>query len=319
MDQPFESDVIEDLAVENPLSSAEEFDEFEGMEEEDLEEGLFDEMGGFAADDAEEGLEDSLEDGYEEEFEDSFEDNYEDAFPREDSFEEGYEEDFQDSFEEDFEEDDFNEYEEAEDLDALDALNAVVADALDTKETGDFLHHVASGLPRATSVARQVGRLVAEGADEFEVLDEMLNLAEAREDLDAAIPIIAGLTIRTTMPRVSRLPRSTRRQLVRSVSQSTRMLTRRLGTEAVRAVPCVVGAVQRTAQRQRMPTSQIPEAVRHTTARVAQDGNLVRRLVRSSRPTRIQIGKTSCRCQNRRKKPRRILIRGPVEIIIGSY
>ncbi len=124
MDQPFESNVIEDLAVENPLSSAEEFDEFEGMEGEGLDAGLF---------------------------------------------------------------------------------------------------------------------------------DEMLDLAEAGEDLDAAIPIIAGLTIRTTMPQASRFPDSTRRQLVCSVSQSIRTLARRQGTEAVRAVPCVVGAVQRTAQRRRMP------------------------------------------------------------------
>jgi hypothetical protein len=49
-------------------------------------------------------------------------------------------------------------------------------------------------------VAGLVGRVMADEADEFEALDEMLELAEEEDLLDAAAPVVAGLTIRRTVP-----------------------------------------------------------------------------------------------------------------------
>ena len=80
MDQPFESEVTEELAAETPFSSAEDFDEFEGMEEEGLgNEDLLDEMYGF--EDLEGSEEKSFLDnnGFDEGFDDSFEGEFEDA------------------------------------------------------------------------------------------------------------------------------------------------------------------------------------------------------------------------------------------------
>lgn len=61
MDQPFESDVIDDLASDTPISSADEFDSYEGINEEGFEEdGFADGMDEFSGDDAA-SLEDNLE------------------------------------------------------------------------------------------------------------------------------------------------------------------------------------------------------------------------------------------------------------------
>lgn len=131
MDQPFESEVMEELAAETPLSSAEEFEEFEGMEGEGFEEGLSDEMSGFAEDYAENGFEDG--------FEDSFEDGFEDSF----------EEEFENSFEAEFGED----YGDASE--AVDALESALADALDAEDADEFFRQLLGNISR---VAGLVGR-----------------------------------------------------------------------------------------------------------------------------------------------------------------
>ncbi|GAB4226200.1 MAG: hypothetical protein Kow00121_54350 [Elainellaceae cyanobacterium] len=315
MNQPFESDVMEDLASESPSSSADEFYEFEDMSE-GFEEDMFDEMEGF-----EEG-------------------DYGESFA-EDEFGEG--------FEEGFEEDLAGDYAEGyEDADALDALEDAMADALGAEDSDEFLRRLrrvvgvarrigrgigqvartvapiasAIPLPQAQAIGRiasVAGRLLADGADEFELLDEMLDLAEDEDTADAAAPMIAGLTIRTTMPRAARLPRPARQQLVRSVTQSTRTIVRRQGPQAARAVPQVVRSVQRTAQRRRVPARQIPQAIRRTTARVAASPRLTRRLAQTRRTTsprgrgmRMGTGRT------RTRTPRRFTVSGPVEITIRS-
>jgi hypothetical protein len=232
--------------------------------------------------------------------------------------------------------------------DALDAMEEAIADALEAEDSDEFLRRVAQGVRRAAQVARQVGRgvgqvarvvgpvasliplpqaqaigaianiagrLLADGADEFEALDEMLAFAEEEDAVDAAAPIIAGLTIRTMMPRAAQLNRTTRRQLVHSVRQSTQTLARRQGAQAVRAVPRVVQAVQRTAQRRRVPAQQLPQAVRRATASVARNPRLVSRLARATQQAsavtrRYATGATGI--------PQRLIIRGPVEITIRS-
>ena len=319
MEQPFEHDLMEDLADESPLSSAEEaFDEQAGMEAEGFagEDTFSEEMHGFDA-----GVEEDL--------------------LAEDGAEEGFEADVGD------------------DLgirggligeaNPLDAMEEAIADALDADDSDEFLRRISRGIRTAAGIARRVGRgvgqvarvvgpiasaiplpqaqligrvanvagrLLADGADEFAALDEMLAFAEDEHAVDAAAPVIAGLTIRTIMPRAARLNRTTRRQLVRSVSQSTRALARRQGPQAVRAVPRVVQAVQRTAQRHRMPAQQLPQAVRRAVARVASNPNLVRRLARS--PSLTTSTTRQLRVRTGAGAPQRIVISGPVEITIRS-
>jgi hypothetical protein len=233
---------------------------------------------------------------------------------------------------------------------AIAALEDEMADALEAKDSDEFLRRVAQGVRRAAQIARSAGqvvgqaaravapiasaiplpqaqalgrvasvagRLLADGADEFEALDELLAFAEADEVMDAAIPVIAGLTVRTIMPRAARLPQTTRRQLVRSVSQSTRTLARRQGPRVIRAIPRVVQAVQRTAQRRRIPANQLPQAVHRTAARIASNPRLVGQLVRTIQP----VSAVTCGCRHSRARtgaPQRLVMQGPVEITIRS-
>jgi hypothetical protein len=331
MDQPFEADVMDELGADlgfNPADDA--FDETSDFAEDGFED---------SADEYSEGLSDLGMDGFEEE--ESFEEG---------SFDENLTDNFSDNFSDDFSGEVGEAFwEEGDATAAVDALEAAVADALDAEDADEFFRRLARGVRRATQVARQVGRtvgqvartvapiasaiplpqaqaigriaglagrLLAEGADEFEVLDEMFAFSDSNNNIDAALPVIAGLTIRTVMPQARRLPRPARRQLVRSVTQATRVITRRQGPQAARAIPRVVQAVQRTAQRRRVPARQLPQAVRQAAARVARDPRLVRRLA-ASQP----ISSTQGRGRQplaRTGVPQRLVIRGPVEITIQS-
>ena len=316
MEQRFDEDVMDELAAESPPASADEaLDSLEEVDE-----------NGFTAEDA---FADDMQD---------FEAGTDAELLADDNFEEGFEADLGDEFAEDY-----------GGANALDAMEEAIADALEADDSDEFLRRVSRGLRRAASIARQVGRgvgqvarvvgpiasaipipqaqligrvaniagrLLADGADEFVALEDMLAFAEDEQAVDAAAPVIAGLTIRTVMPRTARLDRASRRQLVRSVSQSARTLARRHGPRATRAVPRVVQAVQRTAQRRRMPIRQLPQAVRRTTARVASNPALVRQLT-GSQP------RTAPRTPQRRVRagtgaPQRLVLRGPVEITIRS-
>jgi hypothetical protein len=378
MDQPFDSDVMEDLDVEIPVSSADEaLDGYEGMEE-SFEEGFednhafSDEMDGYDADgffedDAfTENLEGDLWDDSEESG-DGFkphhsnqresnrtkheqgqsrrnrdrsgergdvrrrdrgcrppghrgawapQNNFSDGFSSEEGneFEDGFENGFEDNFGDSFSLGD--EFAEGESVNAMNGIADAIADALEAEDSHEFLRRMAQGVRQSGRVAGIARRLVANGADEFEALDEMLAFAETEAAIDAAVPMIAGLTIRTTMPGAARLNRTVRRQLVRSVAQSAQTLARRQGAQAVRAIPRVVQAVQRTAQRQRIPAHQLPQAVRRTMARVVQNPRLVSRLARATRQAESVTRRYSS--STAPGMPRRLVIRGPVEITIRS-
>jgi len=274
-------------------------------------------------------------------------DEFEEFDAGEDEFEE-----FSDGFEE---MDEFAEADQYEATDVLDAMEDAVADALGADDTDEFLRRLRRGIRSVARVARRVapvvgriartvapiasaiplpwtqaigrvagvvGRVMADEADEFEALDEMFDLAEDEEAIDAAAPVIAGLTLRSSMPGVSRLPRATRRQLVRSVSRSTQMLARRQGPQAVRAIPRVVQSVQRTARRRRLPARALPQAVQRAATQVARSPRLVRQLARPVVPARAPggiarsgIARDGAVCPTCGRH-RIYTLRGPVRLII---
>lgn len=273
------------------------------------------------------------------------------AFEGEDGFE-GYDayDGYEDSLEDYGEEDSLEDYGEdffAEQADT-DALENLVADALDAQDTEEFLRRISRIARRAMGVARRVGqgvgqvarvvapiasviplpqaqaigriasiagRLLADGADDFELLDSLFDLAEEDGDLDAAAPVIAGLTVRATMPRVTQAARPVRRQVVRSVTQATRTIAQRQGLPAARAIPQVVRTVQQTAAQRRLPARQLPQAIRSTAARVAANPQLARRMTQATRQhplPRRRVGRFS----SVPGLARRYSVGGPVEIII---
>lgn len=419
MDQPFESEVMEELAAETPLSSAEEFEEFEGMEGEGFEESLSDEMGGFAEDYAENGF----EDGFEEEFEDGFEgDLGEDYF---NEFEEAEElEDLEEpardeagqrrrrlgrgrrrleqrqrrqrrppsgtgkrakvaagqvglkkeeeqlfiekpeqhgvktmyqSFETDVMDDpfygpegssrmrrssnggysefdaydDYDAYEgfdtyedygydEYEESDPLDEMVEVMADALGAEDSDEFLRRLVKGVRRVAGATRQVGRGIGRvaktvapiasaiplpwtqaigrvagvvgrvagangevpspGNNEFEAFDELVDLAEDEDLLDAAAPAIAALAAHAAAPKVARLPKATRRQIVQATTQAAKKLAGQQGARAVKALPAAVSTAARVVRQQGLPPRALPQAIRRVSQRLSHNPQMLRRL-----------------------------------------
>ncbi|MCZ8046550.1 MAG: hypothetical protein GPI90_01450 [Microcystis aeruginosa K13-05] len=176
-------------------------------------------------------------------------------------------------------------------------------------------------LPQAQLIGRianVAGRLLADEADEFEALEDLFDLAETEDAIDAAAPFVSAVALRTAMPNISRLPRQTRRQLVSSVSQATRTLARRQGPAAARAVPRIVRGVSRTVAQRGLPARSVAPAVRRAAARVAQSPRTVRRLARPlttrSRPGRRSMsGGRPCPTCGRSHSYR---LRGPVTIRI---
>lgn len=167
-------------------------------------------------------------------------------------------------------------------------------------------------------IANVAGRLLADEADEFEALEDLFDLAETEDAIDAAAPFVSAVALRTAMPNVARLPRQTRRQLVSSVSQATRTLAHRQGPAAARAVPRIVRGVSRTVAQRGLPARSVAPAVRRAAARVAQSPRTVRRLARplttTSRPGRRSMsGGRPCPTCGRSHSYR---LRGPVTIRI---
>jgi hypothetical protein len=251
--------------------------------------------------------------------------------------------------------DDYDAYDDYEGEDMMDAMEEAVVDALAAEDTDEFFRRLARGVrnvargaarvarrvaPVVGSIARTVapiasaiplpwtqaigrvanvvGRLMADEADEFEALDEMFDLAEY-DDIDAAAPVIAGLTIRRTMPGVARLPRAERRRIVRSVTQATRTVARRQGPQAARAVPGVVGTVQTAVRQGRIPPRAAPQAIQRAATRVARSPQATRQMAARAGTAARPAGMMARRggtCPNCRQGRRQLRFRGPVTISI---
>jgi hypothetical protein len=185
---------------------------------------------------------------------------------------------------------------------------------------------IASLIPHPHPAAQAVGRLASVAgrvlpADEFDTMEDLFDFAEDEDAIDAAAPVIAGLTILRTMPGVARLPRAQRRQIVRSVTQATRTVARRQGPQAARAIPGVVRTVQTAVRRRRIQPRAAAQAITRTAARVAGSPQMARQMTSragtAARPGRSMVRRRTgsggacptCRGQ-------RYALRGPVTISI---
>jgi hypothetical protein len=173
----------------------------------------------------------------------------------------------------------------------------------------------------AAPVLGLLGRLRAEGATEEEAMDAAAELAAYDE---SAIPIVAGLAARSVLRgRAARLPLAARRRLVHGMGVAARMLTRRRGAGAIRALPRIVRSVRRTQAVRRTPVRVAPGIVRRTAARVARNPRLARRLARPI-PGALRRVRRAVRLggglglAGTAGFPRSLTFRGPVRIQISS-
>ena len=130
--------------------------------------------------------------------------------------------------------------------------------------------------PNLQRIGQSIGALIKSlPADEYEALEAMFDWAEEEDALDEAAPAIAHLTVSLMAPK---LPSSIRHQLLKSITQATRLLGKRQGAEAARAVPAIVQSVLKTAKRRRMPVQALPQKVYRTIAQVGTNRALLTRL-----------------------------------------
>ena len=285
--------------------------------------------------------------GYGDEFDDDF-DDYDDFDDDDDDFDDDDFDDY-DDFDDDDDFDAYDDYDDYDDFDAydaydaLDALDEVVAQALGADDADEFFKKLVSGaktvaraakkaapllgkaartvapiassipLPQAQAIGRVaglLGKLMFDGADEFEALDALADYADYMDDIDAASSMIAGLSIQRAMPGAKRLPKSKRLQLVKSVRKSTQQLGKRQGPKVTKAMPVLVKHAAKTTQKTGTP---LTKSIAKTTAMASKRPAAAKQIAKNvSKVAKMKSGKVS----KMGGKKRRYRLRGPVSITI---
>ena len=245
---------------------------------------------------------------------DEFDDEYDeyDEFDSYDEFDDEFDDEYDEYDEFDDEYNEYDEFDDAyDDSDLMDMMADIVADALDAEDTDEFFKKLWRKAKRfgrkAIGVARKVGRgigkvsriaapwlkriplpwtqalgriagitgrLMADGADEFEAINVFADYADY-DDLDAAIPVIAGLTIRKTVPGIKYKPKSVRKKLVKAVSKATKKVVSRQGPKAAKAMPKVVQTAKKVSKQTGQP---LTKAIAKTATKVSKSPTTTRKM-----------------------------------------
>ena len=238
-----------------------------------------------------------------------------DEFDAYDEFDDEYDEfdEFDDEYDEYDEFDEFEDYADDayDEADLMDLMEDIVADALDANDTDEFFkklwrkakkfgrkafkvaRKVGRGIGKVSRIAAPwlkriplpwtqalgriagiTGRLMADGADEYEGIDVLADYADY-DDLDAAIPVIAGLTIRKTVPGIKYKPKSVRKKLVKAVSKATKKVVNRQGPKAAKAMPKVVQTAKKVSKQTGQP---LTKAIAKTATKVSKSPTTTRKM-----------------------------------------
>jgi hypothetical protein len=275
----YEEDLYDDLAYEDIEGAADLYDEYDEFEEDEFDE-----------------------------FEDEFDDF--EAFDDFDAYDEMDEFDGYDEYDELDEFDDFDLYDE----DAMDEMFAYALGAEDTDEffkrlfrgikkiarkAAPILKKVGKGIGSVSRVAGPIlskiphpyaqlggrvagilGKLMADGASEDEMLDAMAEYA-ARDT--RALPVVATLAARSLVKsKGARMPKAARKQAVKQMKSAAKTLVATRGKKAIRVLPKVVKSVKRKTAGRPVPASVKPKIVRRTVAKVVRSPVIVKKLSRPS-------------------------------------
>jgi hypothetical protein len=138
----------------------------------------------------------------------------------------------------------------------------------------------------AARVAGLAGKVIPESESEGEdgVMQQAAEAAAEATVRDIrARPVVVGLVSRQiAQNRAAGAPLAHRRAIVRQVNQTARILTRRAGPNAIRALPKIAASVNRTANVRGTSLAGRLAVLRRTTQRLMQRPDLLRRL---SKPT----------------------------------
>ena len=161
---------------------------------------------------------------------------------------------------------------------------------------------------------QQLGQYLNQRMDEYDALEDLSDWY-ADEQIDEAIPALGALVARTAAGPLLRraatgMGRAAARELVRSGTRAVHTLVRRQGRPAVRAMPRLARSVARVVARRRLSPRAAATALQRVASRVAAQPRLVRRL--AGRQTMRRPPTLGGRL------PRRLVVRGPVEITITA-
>ena len=183
-----------------------------------------------------------------------------------------------DEYDEGDEYDDFEAADPYDEYDEYDPMEDLVADALDSDDADEFFKRLAGIAKRVGrgigSVARTVapiasmiplpqaqligriagvaGKMLADGADDFEAFDDLVDGMD-EDGIDAAAPVLAGMLVRRAVPAITRAPAPVRKAAVKGVTKAVRKAVRRQGPPAAKAVARAVRATRRVVQARRIP------------------------------------------------------------------
>lgn len=132
-------------------------------------------------------------------------------------------------------------------------------------------------------VADLITQLARSGADRPEALEAFIDLADTEPDNRLVAPVIAGLSLHGTLAnQIKGAAQRQRQRLLHSVSRATHTLAQRQGSQAMGAMPRILEVVQRNAKAQQIPPSELPGAIQRITRQVAANGDLVHRLAQAT-------------------------------------
>jgi hypothetical protein len=260
MDQPFESDVMDDLAAETPLSSAHDHYDHYGDSGDNLTDldHHFDATihrelsGGTASRDPANPVEDPIEGAIAAAL----------ATPTTDAF-----------------------------LRRLSqSLRQIANQPASAKKNGRHSPRGKSSHPSRGASGRAIAQaatlvtqLARSGADAEDALQAFLDLAETEPNNPSVAPVIAGLSLHSTMADEIK-GAAQRQRLVHSVGRATQTLAQQQGSQAMAAMPRILEVVQRNARAQQIPPAELPGAIQRITRQVAANGDLVHRLAQAAPP-----------------------------------
>jgi hypothetical protein len=208
----------------------------------------------------------------------------------------------------------------ADDLHSADSADGIQAEtlvdafaqALDAADGEEFFARLLGGLDGSSDAIPVLQRYRSEGLDEAQVFDALAQWFE-EEQAELAVPLMAGFAARMVARPLLRqagaaLKPRLRRQMVRRAAEAARILARRRGPRAVRALPSLARSVARCAVRRLLPPRTVPRALQRTATELAARPQLVRQLMHPANPS----------APAPRGNARRIRVAGPVEITIST-
>jgi len=117
----------------------------------------------------------------------------------------------------------------------------------------------------------------------LDAFDDLSDFADEEDAIDALAPAIAGVAIRSGLKRhAARLPRVTRRKLVKTVTSAARHLVRRHGPRAVKAMPGIISYARKVVARRGLPARHLPRVVAQATRAAVRSPRVLRKLARAT-------------------------------------